>query len=133
MDDVRFANMASRTENLDALYAIVAEIISTRTTDEWLVLLDKADIPVARIETVESLMTHPHLVRSGFFARVDHPTEGVIVSMPKTSRWSVTQPEPTRPTPRLGEHSREILREAGFGDEEIEHLFVTGAVKGAAQ
>jgi len=130
MDDPRFAKMASRTENLEALYAIVSDILAARGTDDWVARLEAADIPVARIETMESLLAHPHLQQAGFFAMLDHPSEGRIRSMARTSTWSATQPGPTRPTPRLGEHSREVLQEAGFSDEEVQAMFASGAAQG---
>ncbi|HYG43346.1 MAG TPA: CoA transferase [Bordetella sp.] len=130
MDDTRFSTMANRTENLEALYAIVSQIMATQPTDQWITQLEAADIPVARIETMESLMAHPHLAQSGFFATVEHPSEGSIRSMAKTSTWSATQPGPTRPTPRLGEHSREVLLETGFSEQEVQAMFASGALQG---
>jgi len=132
MDDARFSQMANRnrTENLEALYAIVSAILAERDTDAWVACLEAADIPVARIETMESLLVHPHLRQSGFFATVEHPSEGRIHSMTRASTWSATQPGPTRPTPRLGEHSREVLREAGFSEEEVQAMFASGAAQG---
>lgn len=130
MEDPRFSKMANRTENLEALYAIVSGILAGRGTDAWVACLEEADIPVARIETMESLLAHPHLRQAGFFSVVDHPTEGRIRSMTRTSTWSVTQPGPTRPTPCLGEHSREVLLEAGFSEEEVQAMFASGAAQG---
>lgn len=130
MDDPRFATVAPRTENLEALYKIVADILATRRTDDWVQHLEQADIPVARIENMESLLTNPHLQAVGFIEEIEHPTEGCIRSITKTSTWSESQPGMTRPTPRLGEHSRQILLESGFSDTEIEGMFLTGAAKG---
>jgi len=130
MQDERFSTMANRSGHLEELYATVSEILASRPTDHWLACLEAADIPVARIETMESLLVHPHLRQTGFFEMIDHPTEGRVRSMARTSTWSVTQPEATRHTPRLGEHSREILAEAGFSEEEAQSLFDNGAVKG---
>ncbi|AZG11196.1 CoA transferase [Pigmentiphaga sp. H8] len=130
MDDPRFSRMAARTGNLDALYAIVGEILAARGTDEWVDLLEAADIPVTRIESIESLLDHAHLRATGFFETADHPTEGRIRSMVRTSTWSATQPAPTRPAPRLGEHSREVLLEAGYAQEEVDAMFAAGAARG---
>ncbi|AWQ07241.1 CaiB/BaiF CoA transferase family protein [Bordetella bronchiseptica] len=130
MDDDRFGTMAQRTRNLEALYAIVSAIMATRDTDAWVAHLEAADIPVARIESVASLTAHPHLAQAGFFQTVEHPTEGPIRSMACASTWSATQPAATRPAPRLGEHSLEILREAGFSEEETQAMFASGAARG---
>jgi crotonobetainyl-CoA:carnitine CoA-transferase CaiB-like acyl-CoA transferase len=130
MEDPRFTTVANRTENLEALYEIVARVLSVRRTDDWVQHLEQADIPVARIETMESLVASPHLEAVGFLDTIEHPTEGAIRSITKTSTWSETQPRLTRHTPRLGEHSREILLEAGFSEEEVQEMFSTGAARG---
>ena len=120
--DARFADLGSRSHHIDELYHLVAEILATRTTAEWLVALDKADIPVMPLHTMDSLMQDPHLNAIGFFQTVDHPSEGRIRSMAVPSSWSKSQPNVTRLAPRLGEHSVEVLRESGFSDEEIAAL-----------
>jgi crotonobetainyl-CoA:carnitine CoA-transferase CaiB-like acyl-CoA transferase len=117
--DPRFADLTSRTRYIDDLYKLVSEILLTRTTAEWLVALDGADIPVMRLQDITSLLEDPHLKAVGFFKIVDHPTEGRIRSMAVPSTWSKSQPQVTRLAPRLGEHSREVLREVGFSDNEI--------------
>lgn len=129
MEDQRFTTVANRTGNLVALYEIVARVFSTRGTDEWVHHLEQADIPVARIETMESLVANPHVEAVGFLDTIEHPTEGAIRSITRTSTWSGTQPGLTRHTPRLGEHSREILLEAGFSEEEVQAMFSTGAAR----
>lgn len=118
-NDPRFADLASRTRHINALYKLVAEILATRTAAEWLIALDRADIPVMPLHSVASLLDDPHLKAIGFFEMVDHPTEGRVRSMAVPSTWSKSQPQVTRFAPRLGEHSVEVLHEAGFADREI--------------
>ncbi len=130
MLDDRFGTMANRSMHIEALYTIVSRILSKETTTHWIDTLEAADIPVAKIETMKSLIAHPHLVQSEFFETVEHPTEGKIRSLGKSSKWSATQPAPTRPAPGLGEHSQEVLSELGFSDEEIQAMFASGAAKG---
>jgi crotonobetainyl-CoA:carnitine CoA-transferase CaiB-like acyl-CoA transferase len=128
--DPRFADIGSRTRNVGALYEIVAGILATRSTTEWVEALEGVDIPVARLESVESLLSDPHLAAVGFLETTEHPTEGPIRAMATTSTWSATQPHPTRHTPRLGEHSEEVLREAGFSDYEIKQMMAEGSTRG---
>ena len=125
--DPRFANLGSRTRHVDELYRLVGEILATRTTAEWLVALDGADIPVMPLHTVESLLQDPHMRAIGFFETVEHPTEGRIRSMAVPSTWSRSQPAATRLAPRLGEHTMEVLREAGLSDAEISNLVADNA------
>lgn len=127
--DPRFGTLEKRTEHIHALYAILAEIMLSRTTAEWRELLEPADIPVMPMHTIESLMDDPHLRAVGFLDRVDHPTEGAMWSIGIPSTWSKSQPRVTRHAPRAGEHGREVLAEAGFSPDEIEALASAGAMQ----
>ena len=126
--DPRFADIAARTANIDALYAMLGEELKHRTTDEWLALLQKNDIPCVRPHTLETLMEDPHLDDIGFFRFEEHPSEGRIRTMREPSTWSETVPPTGRFAPRLGEHTREILGEAGYTSDEIDALLVQRAV-----
>lgn len=128
-NDPRFSTIGQRTENIHALYAMVAEIMATRTTAEWMVALDKADIPVMPMHTVDSLMEDPHLRAVGFLREVDHPTEGRMVEMAVPSTWSKTQPGVHRHAPRAGENSREILDELGYEPAQIDALAAAGTTQ----
>jgi crotonobetainyl-CoA:carnitine CoA-transferase CaiB-like acyl-CoA transferase len=121
-EDPRFATQASRSQHFDAAYAFVADHMRSRTNAEWLEALTQADIPVMPLNSLEDLLKDPHLNDSGFFESIEHPTEGTLRSMAVPSRWSESPPDALRPAPRLGEHSVEILREAGYSDAEIEAM-----------
>ncbi|HYH19552.1 MAG TPA: CoA transferase [Azospirillum sp.] len=129
--DPRFADMDSRTRHIDELYGFVAEYLATRTTAEWMEALTRADIPVMRLHTLDSLLEDPHLTATGFFSVVEHPREGSIRSMAVPTRWSATPPAVERQAPALGEHSAEVLREAGYDDATIAALAERGVIREA--
>lgn len=127
--DPRLASIKTRTEHIDALYAEVAAEFRTRTTAEWMALLEKADIPFVPVHDFETIMDDPHLAAVNFMPVVEHPSEGAIRKIQPASTWSVTQPVPHRPAPRLGEHTVELLREAGLAEADIDGLLANGSVQ----
>jgi crotonobetainyl-CoA:carnitine CoA-transferase CaiB-like acyl-CoA transferase len=135
-DDLRanpkFATFAGRAGNIDTVYAELARIFETRTSAEWLELLTKADIPVMPMHDLESILDDPHLVATGYFPVVEHPTEGPIRSMKVSATWSETPAETARLAPRLNEHGEAILREAGFSADEIANLVRDGVTRAPA-
>lgn len=126
--DPRYADIHGRTEHIAELYALLAEVFATRSTDEWVTVLTAADIPVVRMNTPESLLEDPHMTQVGFFAEHDHPSEGPIRNLGIPQRWSESAPEQRHPAPRLGEHSIPVLRDFGFDPDEIAGLVESGAV-----
>src|SRR2546422_10801268 len=91
--------------------------------------LGRADIPVQRMNSIDDIVADPHLAAIGYLGIVEHPTEGRIKSLAVRSEWSQSQPEYRRHAPRLGEHTREVLREAGLLEERIDSLLRSGAAK----
>jgi crotonobetainyl-CoA:carnitine CoA-transferase CaiB-like acyl-CoA transferase len=130
-DAPRFAGTAGIAKNIAELYQIFADAMLTRTTAEWLVALEAIDVPSMPYHTPESIQEDPHLVATGFFQDVEHPTEGAIRTMAVPTRWSKSKPAPERQAPRLGQHSAELLREAGFSDAEIGDLIARKVALGS--
>ena len=127
--DPRFSSQEARSRNIGEVYAFVAEIMLTRTSAQWLRSLKEADIPVAPLNSVDDIIDDPHLGESGFFVMTEHPTEGRLRMMASPGAWSHTPSGALRPAPRLGEHSVEILREAGYGDTEITAMIAGGVTR----
>ena len=128
-NDPRFADIGARTRNIDALYDIVADILTTRTTDEWLDVMAEADIPATPLYGLADVFEDPHLQEVGFFREQEHPTEGRVLSMRVPSEWSRTPPQHDRPAPRMGADFQDILSELGLSPERIEALTSAGIVK----
>lgn len=119
LQDPRFATHGNRAAHIDEVYQFVADTLKTRTTADWVALLDTADIPVTPLNNIESLLDDPHLNESGFFRFVDHPTEGRLRTTQVPGSWSGSSPSVRNLAPPLGEHTKDVLRDAGFSDEEI--------------
>lgn len=127
--DPRFTDVAARTRNIAELYRLLAEGLLRRTTEEWVQAFDEADIPAMRLHTPESLLEDPHLKKIGFFGLAEHPSEGTLRTMAVPILWSESSPQALRPVPRLGEHSLEVLREAGYAEGAIEQLLAQGVTR----
>jgi crotonobetainyl-CoA:carnitine CoA-transferase CaiB-like acyl-CoA transferase len=124
--DPRFASISTRTDHSHDLYAWVSREMEKRSTAEWVEVLLKADIPVAPLHDLDSLMEDEHLTAVNYLPVVDHPTEGKVRDIRVPSTWSESQPSVRRHAPQLGEHSSEILREAGLSEEQIASLIERG-------
>lgn len=129
--DPRFCNITDRTNNIGELYRIVAESLATRATAEWMADFERADIPAMPMHTLDSLLADPHLNATGFLGWETHPTEGRVRALAPSSRWMGTPPASQCPAPRLGEHSVEVLREAGFPEDAIASLGASGVLRTA--
>lgn len=131
--DPRLATFAARMAHIDEVYAELVRIMLTRTTSEWLKIFDKADVPALPMHTYESVLEDPHLIATGFFETVHHPSEGTIRSMAVPAQFSRSPAKPDRFVPRFGENGPEILADAGFTTEEIEELKRKGALGATAE
>ena len=129
MQDPRFFSLATRLDNIEVVYSTLAEICATRTNAEWVDLLKDANVPHGPVNTLEDLLVEEQLLATGFWKEVDHPTEGKLRMPDIPPRFSRTAPEIRRLQPRLGEHSLEVLREAGFSEDRISTMLANGATR----
>jgi crotonobetainyl-CoA:carnitine CoA-transferase CaiB-like acyl-CoA transferase len=125
--DPRLSDHAVRTKHYAEVYATLGEILTTRTTAEWMKLFGENDIPAVPLYDLNDLIDDRHLNAVRFFHEMDHPSEGRIRLTGIPSQWGESRPSITRHPPRLGEHSVEVLREAGLNDREIDALKSDGA------
>jgi crotonobetainyl-CoA:carnitine CoA-transferase CaiB-like acyl-CoA transferase len=127
VNDPRFATIGVRTQHINDLYRIVGQAVATRTTQEWISLLEKADIPCMPLHDIESLSKDPHLEAVGMIREVLHPTEGPMRQLGVPVRLFGTPVlDVQKPAPQLGQHSTEILREAGYSEQNISSLIERG-------
>jgi crotonobetainyl-CoA:carnitine CoA-transferase CaiB-like acyl-CoA transferase len=126
--DPRLNSISARTRNYDFVYDWFSQVMKTRTTAEWMRFFEEADIPHAPLHDLDSLIDDPHLAAVGLIQSLEHPTEGTLRVAGPAATWSKTPPSIRQYPPGLGEHGEEILREAGFLNEEIKALVAEGAL-----
>lgn len=128
--DPRFTTHSARAAHIDEVYAQVGRLMRTRTTQEWRALLDTADVPNMPMNSPADLLANPQLRATGFVSDTVHPTEGPMHSLAHPTKWSATPPAPAlSPAPQLGQHTREVLQQAGYSPERIQALLEQGACR----
>jgi crotonobetainyl-CoA:carnitine CoA-transferase CaiB-like acyl-CoA transferase len=127
-DDPRFASHNSRIEHIDDAYQIIIDAAPSRTTAEWLEACEAASIPCSAVLDPAHIDDDPHLHQVGMVEIVEHPTEGAYRSVRDGPRLARTPMRLHRHAPRLGQHSRDVLREVGYDQVTIDDLVDTGCV-----
>lgn len=117
--DPRFCSVAARFANVSEYFAIRAAALKSKTTAEWIDIFDRTSVPAMPCHTLDSLMEDPHLKDAGFFQPFDHPTEGRVINMRLPNKISTGDRKDFLPAPKIGQQSVDILKEAGYSDEEI--------------
>ena len=128
LGDERFSTQRNRSMNIHEVYGFVAEVMATRTTSQWQSLLDAIDIPNQVPNSMDDLLSDPHLLATGFIGEEDHPSEGRLRTIGSPTVWSGAPAAPLSPAPRLGQHTAEVLRQAGLSDEQIGRMEAEGAL-----
>ena len=129
VDDPRFRTNANRVEHREETVAMVRKVLATRTRDEWLEALGAANIPCSPLHSLGELSAHPHTQASQMVVPYDHPRLGEMKTVSQPLRFDGERTVLRRPPPLHGEHGRDVLQEAGYGDEEIAALAASGAVR----
>ena len=128
--DSRFTTHTARAANINAVYAEVARLMLSRTTEQWQAILERADIPNTAMNSAEDLLSDPHHLATGFIYEFDHPTEGKIRTTGSPVKWgnhpktpNAAKPQSSLlPAPLLGQHTREVLSGLGYDDVTINRM-----------
>lgn len=124
--DPRFGTNERRMENREALEAELTRTFRTRTTADWLACLEDGGVPAGPILDVAEMHRDPQAVARGMVLRLDHPVAGSAGAIGMPVKFSGTPGGVRRPAPLLGQHTREVLAETGYGEDEIDRMLARG-------
>lgn len=133
LSDPRFADGAQRVRNRAALGEELAVTFRTATTAEWVERLEAADILCGPLLSYPDLAAHPQVRSSGMITTVSHPVQGRNRVPGIPHRLAATPASVRRPPPLAGEHTEEVLGEAGFSAQEIAALRAGGVIGPAVE
>ena len=128
LKDPRYSTLNARSMHISDMYAMVEALAPSRTTAEWVKLLDEGQIPNAPVSRPADLFEDPHLVWRQLFKKYPHPSEGEIMMVEPPMRMSRTPPAIRSMAPLQGADSRAVLAEAGVSKADIAALAKSGAL-----
>lgn len=126
-DDPAYATNNMRVRNRVETEALVTQALRQQGRAHWLALLDDAGVPCTAVHSLGEMAAHPHTAASGMVMDYEHPHFGALKGVAQPLRFDGARPPQRRAPPLCGEHTEEILREAGCSDEEIAAMLAKGA------
>jgi formyl-CoA transferase len=126
--DSRFATIESRRANARALIGILDEVFAKKDWAEWRAILERTGIAFGVVGTLDDIPGDRQMIDSGALVPIEDARAGATLTV--SSPFEIDGQQKTKPTmaPGVGEHTSEILREAGFAESEIERLLHSGVV-----
>src|SRR6476660_4227978 len=127
--DERFATPGARFVNATARINKMQEYIAERTTAEWLERLDAADVPCAPIVRRGEILQNAQVVARGLIVEFDQPMVGRVRQPKPAARFEINQAVIGGPAPRVGEHTRDVLRDLGYDDGAIDKMVIEKSIR----
>ena len=128
-EDPRYATNPDRVRNRETLIPLVTMALAARGCAEWTDLLSAAGVPAGPVNTVPAALEHPQVAAREMVVEIEHPVAGKLKTLGSPIKLSAHRPSIRRPPPTLGQHTDEILAEAGLTAEEIAALHEQGVVR----
>jgi crotonobetainyl-CoA:carnitine CoA-transferase CaiB-like acyl-CoA transferase len=123
-----YVTLEERFSKRDEIYDLVQAVIQSRSTNEWLAILEPHDIWCAPVQNHRAIAAHPQVTHNDMIVRVDHPTAGPLRLTGIPIKFSETPGVVSCAAPLLGQHTAEILKELGMDADTVQRLEVAGVV-----
>jgi crotonobetainyl-CoA:carnitine CoA-transferase CaiB-like acyl-CoA transferase len=127
-DDARFSTNADRMRNLEALTATLTPLFQLRSSADWLRRLEEAGVPAGPVLDIAQMHADPQALAREMIVETEHPSAGRVKAIGVPVKFSDTPGAVRRAAPLFGQHTREVLREHGFAESEIDELAAQGAI-----
>ena len=128
IDDERFADSSSRYRNMAELIDIIDAALSKRSRDEWGEIFDKAGLIWGKVLGLHEVPQDPHAIELGMFPKIEHPDMGAYTTVNIPMRFGNADVKPRGPAPSIGQHTDEVLQQAGLSESQISKLKEQGTV-----
>ena len=128
ISDPRLASKAQRKAAHEELVAELNRIYRLRSVDEWVALLDAEGVPATRVNNIEQVIAEPQVQERQMVTSFDQPRAGNVSIAGLPIKFSETPGSVRRHSPMLGEHTEEILCDAGYSSDEIMKMLESGVV-----
>jgi crotonobetainyl-CoA:carnitine CoA-transferase CaiB-like acyl-CoA transferase len=128
LEDERFVSKVTRVANRDALLVSLEETLTTRSSQEWLGILQDVGLIVGVVKTYADIVESPQVQANGSVIELEGADGAVVRTVRLPFRFESWEPRRDQPPPSVGQHSAEILRELGYEQAQIDELLTEGAV-----
>jgi crotonobetainyl-CoA:carnitine CoA-transferase CaiB-like acyl-CoA transferase len=126
-DDPRFTSNDKRMTNRETLAATLSEVFRGKTTADWLVIMEAGGLPAGPVLSVTEMHQDAQALAREMIVETDHPVAGPVEAIGLPVKFHGTPGGVARPAPLLGQHTREVLAEAGYNEDQIRDMLATGA------
>ncbi|QQE09894.1 CoA transferase [Cupriavidus sp. ISTL7] len=133
LTDPRYRLNSDRMRHRDTLLPAMAEILRTKPSAEWLAAFDAAGVPAGPVHSIGEALSHPQTLAREMVVEQQHPVAGPVKTIGLPIKLSETPARYVRPSPRLGEDTRALLAECGYGEKQIAEMLRAGVVRDVAR
>ena len=126
--DARFRLNRDRIGNRALLVGLIGDLLGAKPAEHWLAAIEAVGVPVGPVNDLTQTFADPQVAARALLVEVDHPVAGRIPTLAQPMKFSASVPEYKLPPPLLGQHSRDVLADAGFTAEEIAALEAAGVL-----
>lgn len=132
IENPRFTTNALRVTHRLETVATVAKLMLTRERDDWISACSAAGIPCSPVHSLGEMAAHPHTAASGLVQDYEHPAYGPLKTVSQPLKFHGERLPVSRPPPLFGQHTREVLMEAGYPDKELDRLLAQKVITASA-